>query len=706
MAAMESGQPNSLQSLLQSCLVDIFIALILLSTFWHFLKQVPFQSAIAPRLHEHQQVAPRSFLGWTVLAWRKRHRLDDAPPDVQVVLRFCAVGFKFSMCGALLACVLSPLYAASSRVGVSSLDRLSLSNLQSKSTMSVAVLAAYILAGVYMWLMLGEWRNFVFLRRAHLVARAQGICGIGAAQAEHSVLVEDIPPRATTDIQVLDFFIRLFGEQVVSFCVLHPDVRTSDDPRHHAQPRQVSADGGAQVPSVSSFQEQVNSELAQTSPGFSASFQRDGVSLTAEPRRYLLESAFEAREDCYHRTLQSFRAVGDAACGRSKGTTALVTLNSLAVSTMIQFRQLAHEGWLTFPAPDADDLIWCNVAVPFPQQRIRQLISQSLCILGILFWSVPVAAIQAWTTVEAPVLFAEYLPSVSLMLLLCILPNFFEFLAVRYECRKTKSGVRHIVLWRTLLYQLATIYLTVLSGSLWSQLKLAADNPRNLIQILGWQVPVMGTYFMIYVANKTCIVLPMLLLQPARLFKELWQRRWPRERQGSQKAYCNIPKEVANMALVLTIGQAYAVVSPLIMFFCMLYFGLAYLVYLWLFLHVNSPDSDGTGGLWNDLFNGSMIGMIFGTMTLAGMVSFSCSPASAEFSATLLLAALFVLFWIYCDRTYRCRSRMLTVADAVEIDRSSSITGMPAFSTDYYVRPDLNQEGEAASATSFAANAF
>lgn len=61
----------------------------------------------------------------------------------------------------------------------------------------VVVLAAYILAGVFLHLTADEWRFFIALRRRHFERLAKGVRGVGLAQAQRSILVESVPRRGS-----------------------------------------------------------------------------------------------------------------------------------------------------------------------------------------------------------------------------------------------------------------------------------------------------------------------------------------------------------------------------------------------------------------------------------------------------------------------------------------------------------------------------
>ncbi|CAN0560217.1 unnamed protein product, partial [Ectocarpus sp. 12 AP-2014] len=50
------------------------------------------------------------------------------------------------------------------------------------------------------------------------------------------------------------------------------------------------------------------------------------------------------------------------------------------------------------PAPDPRDVVWKNIAVPQPQNDLRQNVAAWLVAAGAIFWSIPVLLIQFWAS--------------------------------------------------------------------------------------------------------------------------------------------------------------------------------------------------------------------------------------------------------------------------------------------------------------------
>jgi len=165
--------------------------------------------------------------------------------------------------------------------------------------------------------------------------------------------------------------------------------------------------------------------------------------------------------------------------------------------------------------------------------------------------------------------------------------------------------------------------------------------------------------------------------------------------------YADFAYEAGNLGLILVLGLTYSVLAPVIMPVCMLYFALAFLVYCWLFRFAYTPEFDAGGVYWHELFNGAVIGLLFGTLSLAGMVGSYSRWYSGQFLALLALAALVsLLFGIFLFE-FASPSRFFSLEDACAADEVSGESISSAFASDYYVDPVLKYASQDVERDSF-----
>eukprot|EP00913_Durusdinium_trenchii_P017301 g16270.t1 len=148
--------------------------------------------------------------GWMRLALARDQIRDEVGLDAMVTIRFLDLGLKFCLVGSLLSIVLVPMYAFSEHTDHhGNFARFSLSNIDSEKgplKFHIVVTCAYLLNIAFIHLMVGEWQNFVNIRRKQFKQSVLGLSGPGAAQAIRSILVENMPkdPRGRRTTVAVD----------------------------------------------------------------------------------------------------------------------------------------------------------------------------------------------------------------------------------------------------------------------------------------------------------------------------------------------------------------------------------------------------------------------------------------------------------------------------------------------------------------------
>lgn len=193
----------------------------------------------------------------------------------------------------------------------------------------------------------------------------------------------------------------------------------------------------------------------------------------------------------------------------------------------------------TTVAPEPRDIRWKSAHRLDKMLRRREIFSNIFLSFGIVLWSIPLTAIQAFATAEQVaripgmdwVLTIEggsftsfingYLPVVALLGLIMLLPILFEQIAINYEHRKTVSDVQRSMLGRYFYYQLANIYLTVTAGSFWESVADVLDHPGNILEILGRSLPKVVGYFISLLITKILAGLPIIVLRVGALSRML-----------------------------------------------------------------------------------------------------------------------------------------------------------------------------------------
>lgn len=441
----------------------------------------------------------------------------------------------------------------------------------------------------------------------------------------------------------------------------------------------------------------------------------------AEGTEYMAQAALDhtriAAEGMLQRVQQAANLFQEMMLAKEGGihigsSTAFVTFYSLSdrvaaeqlVLVQSDMQALTRQGWLIRGAPEAADIIWANASVPNTQRWFRTLLVRVLLVIAAMFWIVPITLIQVWTRIDnwhivwitelqtnqygqfVYTLLASYLPVLAQMGLLYVLPVLLEILGQRMEGEKVKSRVQIVVVGRYLNFLMVTIYCTILGGSLLQSMCAILRDPYNIFDLLQQEVPQVATYFISYVMARAGLSAPMLLLFAllSACDKDEEQRIIVRP---------NYAMEASNLVLVLVLGMTYAIIAPMIMFACAVYFALTALIYSWLFLYVYTPEYDCKGQMWGQMFTGSLFGLLFGTASLAGIASTFVGPTSGSFVASLALCVIIMALFPFFRITYAEPSQYIPLEVAREVDSACEGNIGVFFNAGYYFDPVI--EGSA-----------
>ena len=658
---------------------------------------------LAPRLQEGETL---SFpFGWIKLALSKQHVLrDDVGLDGMVVIRYLELGFKFCLVGTLLSVVLVPMYAcADNDEYIGKFTRFSLSNIdremgrqKTSPKFWVVVVCSYLLNAAFVHFMVGEWQNSMKLRRKQFKQTVFGACGPGAAQAIRSVLVENVPKELRSAKQLFEYFEKQFGEGSVHSAVVQSDT----DALHGWLGCCPCGGSGRRTQMCEAVRPDVATgvELSEinvrrnrrTTCVVDESSLLSGVNLPNAARDFSkkMKSYANAFASTASKALPATELVRHSSCSTGFVTFYLVQSRVMAEQVLLSHRS----NWQLRSAPESRDMVWCNATTPWKVFFPRNIVAKVGCILGVIFWSVPVTTIQFCFDVESlqtylPHLFqysrsdstlvstllVKYLPVVALILLLALLPCVLEAIARRYEHFKVKSDIQRTVLNRYMGYLLATLYVAVVSGSVSGTLEKFAKTPLEAMMDVREAVPQVAVYFITFVLARVGITIPILLFFPG-LFP------------GSS---CYFATEAADAALILVLAVTYSCIAPLILPACAAYFAMASVVYRWLFLYVYEQEFDTAGSFWHDLFNWSCWGMFFSNVTLMALARGHTNFNSYSFYATAILPLTTLAFKAFCERYYARPALFVALEDAVEADCLAEEEANVVLDDTYYVDPVL-----------------
>lgn len=703
--------------------------------------------------------------------------MDEISIDGQVVIRLCLLGLKFSAFGTLIACVLIPVYASTSETEDGIL-RFSMTNVHPDSEDYVfwlIVVGAYLLIFNFFWLIRAEWRHFIKLRQTHFLRRALGKNGLASAQAQFSLMVEKLPYKYQDSRSVLSLFSQIFPRQVFSavsqrdtllFYHLRALKKTSDTivvckccqgcvhrqlektVQFERKVAQRYRQAGKYVQDfamdgqVLELRDDLVSQLGIQQVNQFFTFTHLGEANGQNGQTSQSDAAEPAAASGWHRPVlrRSMPLHAEAECAPT--STAFVTLRQLSDRVMAEQIPLFDAGGesdgvekiVVKPAPEAEAIIWENVQLPLDSILQRRFIGRAICVVGLLFWSIPMTSIQAlasknvlnhllpngwldWMEDNLHIVYSLlvlYLPTVALLAVLVLLPMALQMIAVFVEARKSQTEVAISVMHRNFWFQFFSLWLMVFTSSLLHSFLQIMDHPRCISAILGDSIPKVSVYFTSFVITRIGISLPLLLLRPESLYSLFfWKSTSGKDSQSTETdsdsnseeaeaeaepetnpVYCYFASEVTNINIVFVLALMYCVVAPIMMPACFLYFALAFFVYKWLFVHVYTKQYDLMGEMWYACFWGLIVGAGFGTISLAGLAAIQKGSKSPECIALWVLTFAIMVFAFHCQKTFMPFCSVLPYRAAVLADETASAEVVHGFASDYYRDPILSEMTE------------
>ena len=184
---------------------------------------------------------------------------------------------------------------------------------------------------------------------------------------------------------------------------------------------------------------------------------------------------------------------------------------------METIRPLDRDSMQVHRAPHPDDIVWDNIAVPQSQINYRVFITNVGLVVGSLFWSSLVTAINDFArTFQLPENQQNLLSVFILLGCLIVLPFIFDMLARYYECRKLESEIQSTIMTRYFYYQVVNIYVTVALQNVHvnDMIVTVLRNPQTFITLLGQTIPAVSLYFCNLVIVKIFTAIPLELLRP------------------------------------------------------------------------------------------------------------------------------------------------------------------------------------------------
>ncbi|KAI5414542.1 protein OSCA1 [Lathyrus oleraceus] len=325
--------------------------------------------------------------------------------------------------------------------------------------------------------------------------------------------------------------------------------------------------------------------------------------------------------------------------------------------------------WLTEWAPEPRDVYWPNLAIPYVSLTVRRLIVAVAFFFLTFFFMIPIAIVQALASLDgiekaAPWLkplvsvpfiksfIQGFLPGIALKLFLIFLPSILMMMS-KFEGFGSISSLERRSASRFYLFSFVNIFLgNILTGTAFQQLDSFIHQPANQYPItIGTAIPLKASFFITYIMvdGWSGIAAEVLMLKPLIIYhlKNFFLVKTEKDREeamdpGSIGFNTGEPR----IQLYFLLGLVYAAVTPTVLPFIIIFFGLAYVVFRHQIINVYNQEYESGAAFWPDVHFRVIIALIVSQLVLMGLLTTKRAASSTPF--LIALPVLTIWFHIYC----------------------------------------------------------
>ncbi|WJX91370.1 Calcium permeable stress-gated cation channel 1 [Trifolium repens] len=325
--------------------------------------------------------------------------------------------------------------------------------------------------------------------------------------------------------------------------------------------------------------------------------------------------------------------------------------------------------WLTEWAPEPRDVYWPNLAIPYVSLTVRRLIIAVAFFFLTFFFMIPIAIVQAFASLDgiqkaAPWLkplvdvpfiksfIQGFLPGIALKLFLIFLPTILMIMS-KFEGFGSISSLERRSASRYYLFSFVNIFLgNILTGSAFQQLDSFIHQPANQYPItIGTAIPLKASFFITYIMvdGWSGIAAEVLMLKPLIIYhlKNFFLVKTEKDREeamdpGSIGFNTGEPR----IQLYFLLGLVYAAVTPTVLPFIIIFFGLAYVVFRHQIINVYNQEYESGAAFWPDVHFRVIFALIVSQIVLMGLLTTKKAASSTPF--LIVLPILTIWFYRYC----------------------------------------------------------
>ncbi|KAK3433465.1 hypothetical protein EUGRSUZ_D01358 [Eucalyptus grandis] len=601
------------------------------------------------------------FLNWMpdALKMPEQELIEHAGLDSAVYLRIYLLGLKVFVPMALLAwTILVPvnytnntleLEAKYNNVTSSDIDKLSISNIpQASNRFWAHIIMAYVFT---------FWTCYVLRKEYETVAlmRLQFLASERRRADQFSVLVRNVPPDPDESVsELVEHF----------FLVNHPDHYLTHQVVYNANKLAELVKKKKKMQNWLDYHQlkytRNNSKRPLTKTGFLG----------------LCGNQVDALD---HYTLEVEKLSKEIAAEREKVASdpksimpaAFVSFKTRwGAAVCAQTQQCRNPTlWLTDWAPEPRDVYWPNLAIPYVSLTIRRLIMAVAFFFLTFFFMIPIAFVQSLASLDgiekvAPFLrpiidigfiksfIQGFLPGIALKLFLIFLPTILMIMS-RFEGFISLSSLERRSATRYYLFNFVNVFLgSIIAGSAFQQLNsFIHQSPSEIPKTIGMAIPQRATFFITYIMvdGWAGIAAEILMLKPLIIYhlKNFFLVKTEKDREEAMDpGSIGFNTGEPQIQFYFLLGLVYATVTPALLPFILVFFGLAYVVFRHQIINVYNQEYESAAAFWPDVHRRVIVALVVSQLLLFGLMATKQAANSTPF--LIALPVLTIYFHMFC----------------------------------------------------------
>ncbi|XP_019435372.1 PREDICTED: calcium permeable stress-gated cation channel 1-like, partial [Lupinus angustifolius] len=368
--------------------------------------------------------------------------------------------------------------------------------------------------------------------------------------------------------------------------------------------------------------------------------------------------------------------------------------------------------WLTQWAPEPRDVYWRNLPIPYVSLTIRRLIMAVAFFFLTFCFMFPIAFVQALASLDGIHKYAPWLnplvriplvksfiqgfmPGIVLKLFLIFLPRTLMIMS-KFEGFESLSSLERRSASRYYIFSFVNIFLgNILTGTALQQLDTFIHQPASQYPAtIGNAIPLKASFFItfIMVDGWASIAAEVLMLKPLLYYhlKNFFLVKTEKDREeATDPGSIGFIKGEPQMQLYFLLGLVYAVVTPTVLPFIIIFFGLAYVIFRHQIINVHNQEYESGAAFWPDIHFRIVFALIVSQIVLMGLLATKKAVSSTPF--LIALPILTIWFHIYCKGRFESAFvkfplEEAMMKDTVERAREPNLN-LKSFLKNAYVHP-------------------